>query len=199
MKLREESAEKWTILLASEEQLQSEELARALSPHFEIIGVLTDGRELQPATLRLKPDLVLLDVALQGLNGIEAARQLKKTRPDVLVLLNTMHADSSNIQAVLNTGPSGYILKYPPTSELIEAIEQVLSGRTYVTPRVLTAREREILQWVAEGKSAKEIAFLLHISPKTVAFHKTNIMEKLRAHSTAELTKYAIRHGLAGG
>lgn len=204
-----------TVLLADDHTVVMEGLRKLLEPHFEIVGAVEDGRELVAAATGLKPDIVLLDISMPGLNGFDAALQLKKHLPDAKIIFLTMYADPTYLRGAFRAGAEGYVLKRCASAELVEAIHVVLQGRTYVTPQIakdvpissfeagtlpgeLTGREREVLQLVAEGKSAKEIAAMINISPKTVAFHKTNIMTKLGTHTTAGLTKYAIRHGLSG-
>ncbi len=205
-----------TLLLADDHTVVMEGLKKLLEPHFEIVGSVEDGRELLAAAAVLKPDVALLDISMPLLNGIDAALQLKKRLPSVKLIFLTMHADPTFLSAAFRAGAEGYVLKRCAAAELVEAIHVVLEGRTYVTPKIakdfpisslesgttpgeLTSREREVLQLIAEGKSAKEIATVINISPKTVAFHKTNIMTKLRTRTTAGLTKYAVRHGLSGG
>ncbi len=174
-----------------------------------------DGRALLEAALRLEPDLIVLDIAMPLLNGIDAAAQIKASLPDVKFLFITMHTNPAYLEAALNVGGTGYVLKTSAREELLEAIHTVLSGRIYLTPTLsgehlerfptpsraaaairLSSREREILQLIAEGRAAKEIAFRLSISVKTVAFHRENIKRKLGLRSTAELTKHAIEQRL---
>ena len=203
-----------TILLADDHTLVMEGLKKLLEPRFEIVGAVEDGRELVAAAERIKPDAVLLDISMPGLNDIDAARQIKKDLPNVRLIFLTMHADAVYVSGAFRAGANGYVLKRCAAAELVDAIGQVLRGRTYVTPEVakdvptgnlkakdamagLTTRQREVLQLVAEGKSAKEIAAALKVSPRTAKFHKSNIMEKLGVRTTAELTKFAVRHGIS--
>jgi DNA-binding NarL/FixJ family response regulator len=170
---------------------------------------------LVDAALRLKPDLIILDITMPLLNGIDAAIQIKKSLPEVKLLFVTMHVNPAYLEAALNAGGTGYVLKSAAREELLGAIKSVLNGRIYVTPTLssehlerfadpsraaaalrLSTREREILQLIAEGRAAKEIAFHLAISIKTVAFHRDNLKRKLGLRSTAELTKHAIEQGL---
>jgi DNA-binding NarL/FixJ family response regulator len=190
---------------------------RILEDECDIVGTAEDGRALLEAAMRLKPHVVLLDISMPLLNGIDATRQLKKTLPEVKIIFVTMHADPAYLNEAFKAGGSGYLLKRSAGSELIQAIHSVLGGNYFVTPlltkglvntaigdapmpatrqNVLTPRQREVLQLVAEGKAVKEIAQLLNISPKTVEFHKAQIMEQLDLRTTAELTKYAMAHGL---
>jgi DNA-binding NarL/FixJ family response regulator len=203
------------VLLADDHPLTLEGLRAFLEPHFESVGTVTDGRALVDAALRLKPDLIILDITMPLLNGIDAAVQIKKSLPEVKLLFVTMHVNPAYLEAALNAGGTGYVLKSAAREELLGAIKSVLNGRIYVTPTLssehlerfadpsraaaalrLSTREREILQLIAEGRAAKEIAFHLAISIKTVAFHRDNLKRKLGLRSTAELTKHAIEQGL---
>ncbi|HET6674945.1 MAG TPA: response regulator transcription factor [Nitrospiraceae bacterium] len=205
------------VLLADDHSLVLEGFRRILEDECDIVGTAEDGRALLEAAARLKPHVVLLDISMPLLNGIDATRQLKKALPDLKVIFVTMHADPAYLNEAFKAGASGYLLKRSAGSELIQAIHSVLGGNYFVTPlltkglvntaigdapmpatrqNVLTPRQREVLQLVAEGKAVKEIAQLLNISPKTVEFHKAQIMEQLELRTTAELTKYAMAHGL---
>jgi len=203
------------ILLADDHTLTLEGIRAVLEPHHEIVGMVTDGRALLDAALRLKPDLVVLDITMPLLNGIDAAVQIKKSLPGVKLLFVTMHVNPAYLEAALNAGGTGYVLKSAAREELLDAIQSVLDGRIYVTPSLssehlerfsdpasaaaalrLSTREREVLQLIAEGRAAKEIAHVLSISIKTVAFHRENIKRKLGLGTTAELTKHAIEQGL---
>jgi DNA-binding NarL/FixJ family response regulator len=203
------------VLLADDHPLTLEGLRAFLEPHLESVGTVTDGRALVDAALRLKPDLIVLDITMPLLNGIDAAVQIRKSLPGVKLLFVTMHVNPAYLEAALNAGATGYVLKSAAREELLEAIKSVLNGCIYVTPSLssehlerfkdpsraaaalrLTAREREILQLIAEGRAGKEIAFVLSISIKTVAFHRENIKRKLGLGTTAELTKHAIEQGL---
>jgi DNA-binding NarL/FixJ family response regulator len=203
------------VLLADDHPLTLEGLRVFLDPHIESVGTVTDGRALVEAALRLKPELVILDITMPLLNGIDAAVQIKKNLPAVKLLFITMHLNPAYLEAALGAGGTGFVLKSAAREELLDAIKSVLNGRIYVTPNLadehlerfadpahaaatlrLSTREREILQLVAEGRAAKEIAFHLGISVKTVAFHRDNIKRKLGLRTTAELTKHAIEQGL---
>jgi DNA-binding NarL/FixJ family response regulator len=203
------------VLLADDHPLTLEGLRAFLEPHLESVGTVTDGRALVDAALRLQPDLIILDITMPLLNGIDAAVQIKKSLPGVKLLFVTMHVNPAYLEAALNAGATGYVLKSAAREELLEAINSVLNGRIYVTPSLssehlerftdpsraaatlrLSTREREILQLIAEGRAGKEIAFVLSISIKTVAFHRENIKRKLGLGTTAELTKHAIEQGL---
>ena len=203
------------ILLADDHPLTLEGIRAVLEPHHEIVGIVTDGRALVEVALRLKPDLVVLDITMPLLNGIDAAVQIRKSLPGVKLLFVTMHVNAAYLEAALDAGGTGYVLKSAAREGLLEAVNRVLNGQIYITPGLsgeslerfadpsraaaalrLTAREREILQLIAEGSAGKEIAFGLNISIKTVSFHRENIKRKLGLGTTAELTKHAIEQGL---
>ena len=204
------------VLLADDHTIVAEGLASLLEPEYELVGRVQNGRDLLRAADELDPDVIVTDISMPLLNGIEALRQLKKMRPDVRVVFLTVHADVTYVTEALRAGARGYVLKQSAAEELRSAIRTVHEGGTYVTPLialelgdlldadqasdslavVLTPREREVLQLLAEGRSVKEIAAVLDISPRTVEFHKYNVMEKLGLRTTAELTQYAIKHGI---
>lgn len=203
------------VLLADDHPLTLEGLRAFLEPHLEIAGTVTDGRTLVDAALALKPDLIVLDITMPLLNGIDAAVQIRKSLPGLKFLFVTMHANTTYLEAALTAGATGYVLKSAAREELLQAIDHVMAGDIYVSPSLssehlerfkdpsraaatlrLTTRERELLQLIAEGKAAKEIAHLLNISIKTVAFHRENIKRKLGARTTAELTRHAVEQGL---
>lgn len=186
-----------------------------------ILGEAGDGLEAVKMTARLRPDVAVLDVAMPKLNGIEAARRIRTEHPDTRVVMLSMHQDRRYIFEALKAGAGGYLLKGSPVDELIAAVRAVAAGGTFLSRDVagvalddyvrraqngpasdrldaLSAREREVLQLIAEGKSSPEIARVLHISSHTVDTHRRNIMEKLDTHNLAGLIKFAIRHGLAG-
>ena len=203
------------VLLADDHALVVEGLRRLLERDFDLVGAVTDGRTVIAAAERLRPDVILLDISMPNLNGIDAARQLTRLVPDSKVVFVTMHGDPAYVAEAFRAGASGYLLKRCAARELIEAIRAVLAGRSYVTPLVpgshwavearesrrrsepLTPRQREVLQLIAEGRVAKEIAGTLRVSVRTVEFHKAAIMSRLEIRTTAELTRYAIAHGLA--
>ncbi len=205
------------LLLADDHALVLDGFHKLLEERYDIVGHAEDGRRLLEAAQRLEPDVVIADISMPGLNGIDAVRQLRKVAPRTKVIFVTMHADPAYVSAAFRAGASGYLLKRSAGSELIQAVQSVLQGHSYVTPLVattlvnsaigktqfadadsptLTPRQREVLQLVAEGHTVKEIARILNVSPKTVEFHKTRIMDHLNLHTTADLTKYAISHGL---
>jgi DNA-binding NarL/FixJ family response regulator len=197
------------ILLADDHTLVLEGFQKLLEEHGDLVGTAEDGRSLVDAATRLQPDLVILDISMPRLNGIDAAKKLKKQLPDTKLIFVTMHADPAYVNEAFKAGASGYLLKRSASQELVQAIQSVMSGNYYVIhsflapgqrvkPEVddLTTRQREILQLVAEGFSAKEIAVQLNVSHRTVEFHKAKIMEQLDLHTTADLVKYAMAHGL---
>ena len=205
------------LVLGDDHAIILDGLRRILEPHFDIVGSAPDGRALVAAAQELRPDVVVADISMPLLNGIEAARQIRKAHPRVKIVFLTMHPDVTYATEAFRAGASGYVLKNSAAAELVTAIQEVLKGRTYLTPLVakdviaslleapaqpeklspaLTSRQREILQLVAEGRSAKDIATILNISPRTVEFHKYRIREVLGLRSTAELTQYAIKHGI---
>lgn len=205
------------VLLADDHTLVLEGFQKLLEDHCEVVGVAEDGRALLEIAAQTRPDLILLDISMPRLNGIDAAKKLKKLVPDAKLIFVTMHADAAYINEAFKAGATGYLLKRSAAKELVQAIQSVMSGNFYVTPLItkdvissfltpgqphihaaddLTARQREIVQLVAEGFSAKEIAGQLRISHRTVEFHKAKIMELLDLHTTADLVKYAVTHGL---
>jgi DNA-binding NarL/FixJ family response regulator len=196
------------VILADDHMLVLDGLRKLLDSECEVVGAVQDGRALLAAAEKLRPDVILLDIAMPLLNGVEAARHLRRTVPDAKLVFVTMHADGAYVSGALRAGASGYVLKQSAASELLTAIREVVKGRTYVAPLArkylsqplppsdLTEREREVLQLVAEGRTIKEIGTLLNISAKTATFHKSNIMRKLGIRGTAKLTKYALAHGI---
>lgn len=202
-------------MLADDHPLMLEGIRSFIEPHLQSVDTVTDGRALVEAALRLKPNLIILDITMPLLNGIDAAIQIKKSLPAVKLLFVTMHVSPAYLEAVLNTGANGYVVKSAAREELLDAIRSVLKGQIYVSASLsnehldwfmdptraaatlhLSMREREILQLIAEGRAAKEVADVLSISIKTVAFHRGNIKRKLGLGTTAELTRYAIEQGL---
>ena len=205
------------VLLADDHTLVLEGLRKLLEDTCELVGTAGDGRALVEAAERTRPDVILLDISMPLLNGLEAARIVRVRVPDAKIIFLTMHADPTYAREAFRAGASGYLLKRSAASELAKAISMVLRGRPYVTPLfpaevlqplgadlrrlapesgALTSRQREVLQLVAEGHAAKEIAALLKISKKTVDFHKGRIMDRLGLRTAAELTKYAVAHGV---
>jgi DNA-binding NarL/FixJ family response regulator len=206
------------LLMADDHSIMLAGLRKLVEGTCEVVGAVEDGRALVEAAERLRPDLILLDISMPLLNGMDAARQIKKSVPDAKLIFLTMHASPVFATEALQAGASGYLLKQSAASELPHAIETVLKGQTYLTPTItkpvldsmvrqnqgelkktlmqLTPRQREVLQLLAEGKSPKDIAVLLNVSVKTVDFHKTRLMEQLDLHSTLALCKFAIAEGL---
>ncbi len=202
------------ILLADDHQLLLEAFRRLLEPQFEVVGTVTDGRALLTAAPQLKPDVIVVDISMPRLNGLEAARQLKQKLPDAKLIFLTMNHDINLAAEAFTIGASAFLLKNSAASELRKAIELALRGKTYMTSLLgeeepqelvrrrrrrhgtqdLTARQREILQLLAEGQSMKEVAAVLDLTPRTVAFHKYRLMEQLQLKTTAELVQYAIKH-----
>ena len=204
------------ILIADDHTLMLEGYRLMLEPEFELVGTVEDGQALLIAAKTLKPDIIVLDISMPLLNGIDAAHQLSKLLPSSKLIFVTMHADADYVTAAFRAGASGYLLKRAAASELLTAIREVVKGHQYVSPLVtrnaldcwmastpagkvsseLTARQREILQLVAEGRSRKEIAGILNIAVKTVEFHKATLMRELRLKTTADFTRYAMEHGM---
>lgn len=208
------------LLMADDHSIMLAGLRKLVEGTCEVIGAVEDGRALVEAAEQLRPDLILVDISMPLLNGMDAARQIKKSVPDAKLIFLTMHASPVFATEALQAGASGYLLKQSAASELPQAIETVLNGQVYLTPAItksvldsivkhkstpmqlrksltqLTPRQREVLQLLAEGKSPKDIAQLLNVSVKTVEFHKTRLMEQLDLHSTLALAKYAIAEGL---
>jgi DNA-binding NarL/FixJ family response regulator len=205
------------VLLADDHTFVLEGFKKLLEEHCELVGAVEDGRALIETAIRLKPDIVILDISMPRLNGIEAAKKLRKQLPGMKLIFVTMHADAAYVNEAFRTGASGYLLKRSAAMELLQAVQSVMDGNFYITPIIskeivtallklgpsrlatiddLTTRQREILQLVAEGFSAKAIASQLKISHRTIEFHKAKIMEQLDLHTTADLVKYAIAQGL---
>ena len=193
------------ILLADDHALLLDGFRTLLASKYEVAGTVEDGKALVEAAIRLSPDLIILDITMPLLSGVDAARQIRKRLPKVKLLFVTMHTSPTYVRAAMEAGADGYAVKSSARSEILAAVETVLAGSRYLTPSVcgspnaslpLSARERQILQLTAEGKSRKEVAFALGISEKTVAFHKNNLKQKLGLQTTAHLTRYALDQGL---
>ncbi|MBV8551159.1 MAG: response regulator transcription factor [Acidobacteriaceae bacterium] len=202
------------ILIAEDHQLVLEGIKRIVEPECVVAGTATTGQEVLSLASELKPDVILLDIALPLLNGIEVARKLKVSCPNTKIIFVTMQLNRDYIREAFEAGGSGYVLKQAAASDLLAAIREVQRGRFYLSPMLsevnggtasteetparlfgsLTPRQRQVLQLVAEGKPAKEIAGLLTISVKTVEFHKKHLMQQLNVRSTAELIRYAVEH-----
>ena len=205
------------LLLADDHTLVVEGIRRLLENEFDLVGTVEDGHALLRAARELLPDVILLDISMPLLNGIEACRELVKSMPLVRIIFLTMHADVVYVEEAFRAGGAGYLLKRSAASELTGAIEAVMHGDRYVTPLIdwkesagirrktdttaferLSPRQRQVLQLVAEGRANKEIAGLLNVSEKTIDFHKSSIKRELALNSTAELTQFAIKHRIIG-
>ncbi len=190
------------ILLADDHALMLDGFSKLLEPKYAVVGTAENGKALVEAAIRLEPELIILDITMPLLNGIDAAREIRKHLPHVKLLFVTMHTSPTYLQAALDAGANGYAVKSSGRSEILAAVESVLGGARYIAPEIggrglgLSPRERQILQLTAEGKSRKEVAFTLGISEKTVAFHKNNLKRKLGLRSTAQLTRFALDEGL---
>ena len=200
------------VLLADDHALLLGAFEKLLTPECEIVGQVSDGRALITAAQQLKPDVIVVDIGMPHLNGLEAGRKIKQLLPDVKLVFLTMNEDADVAAEAFRAGASAYLLKRSAASELATAISEAMQGRSYVTPLAteglvgsllhgsqgqsshdLTPRQREVLQLLAEGNSMKQVAAVLNLKPRTVAFHKYRMMEQLNVKSTAELIRYAIR------
>ena len=201
------------VLLADDHELIVGAFEKLLSPEFDVVGHATDGRALVALAETLQPDVIVLDIGMPVLNGLEAARQIKQRLPKVKLVFVTATEDVELAAAAFRASASAYLLKRSAASELLLAIREVMQGRSYVTPLLtgdlmgslirpdqhrtfteLTPRQREVLQLLAEGRSMKEAASVLNVTPRTIAFHKYQMMDQLKVKSTAELIQYAVRH-----
>jgi DNA-binding NarL/FixJ family response regulator len=205
------------VLLADDHRMVTEGLKGLLADEFELVGVVVDGRAMVAETKKLRPDVVVADISMPHLNGIDALAVLKKDNPEIKVVFLTMHQNAAYARRALEAGASGYVLKHSASAELVLAIRAALKGETFITPALtaevledaqhrprdtsealgsLTLRQREILQLLAEGHSAKQISRMLAISARTVEFHKYQMMDAHGLHSSAELVHFAIKHGI---
>lgn len=202
-----------TVLIADDHAIVVDGLASLLKEHFDVVGAVGDGQRLLEEAARLRPDIVVTDVSMPGLSGMDALRRLKAERADVKVVLLTMHASGELASQAMRAGASGFVVKQAAGEELVTAIHEALRGHVYLTPAVtrdaiaalegpdrpearLTPRQREVLKLVVEGRRMKEIAGILGLSARTVETHKYEMMETLGVQSTAELVRYAIEHRL---
>ena len=205
---------RYRVLLGDDHALLAAGLRKILEAEFEVVAAVTDGKKLVNEALRLRPDVVLADISMPLLNGIEAARRIRKALPEVKIAFLTMHADFTYLRDAFRLGASGYILKRTAGKELLKAVHEVAQGRIYVAPDLtqaienprlrraieqgtvaeLTARQGEILFLVATGRSNKEIGATLKITARTVRFHRSGIEQKLGISGTAALTRYAMSH-----
>jgi DNA-binding NarL/FixJ family response regulator len=201
------------VLLADDHTIVAEGLKSLLADHYDLVGTVADGSQLIEAVKALRPDVVVTDFSMPVMSGLEALRRMKADQLDAKVIFLTMHSDARVASEALRAGASGFLLKQAAGEELITAIEDVLQGRTYLTPRLtkdvlanlstggseevaLTPRQREVLRLLADGKRMKEIAAILGLSTRTVETHKYEMMQALGLGSTAELVKYALKHDL---
>lgn len=205
------------VLLADDHRMVAEGVKSLLEEEFELVAVVEDGRQLVASVRRLRPDVIVADITMPHLNGIDALVQLKGDNPDVRVVFLTMHKDAAYARRALEAGAFGYVLKHSAQAELFLAVHAALDRKTFITPMLagevfhdmkisparpvdpvaaLTPRQREILQLFAEGFSTKQIAFNLAISPRTVEYHKYQLMESLKLQGSAELIHFAIKNGI---
>jgi len=203
------------VLLADDHSLLLTAFEKLLSGECDVVGQVTDGRALIAAAEDLNPDVIVLDISMPLLNGLEAARQIRHRFPDIKLIFLTMNEEADVAAEAFRVGASGYLLKRSAGSELSTAIREVMQGRSYITPLVahglvdallrvnhqqpepqLTSRQREVLQLLAEGRSMKDVAGVLNVAPRTVAAHKYQLMQQLNLKTTAELIQYAMKHGI---
>jgi DNA-binding NarL/FixJ family response regulator len=200
------------VILADDHILMLDALRNLLEPEFEVVGTFADGRALVEAAPQLKPDVIVLDIGMPLMNGLSAGQRLKRLMPAAKLIYLTMNQDQDMAAEAFRLGANGYLLKHSAASELVDAIRQVVRGGSYVTPLMtedvvgsltnhfkklkstnyLTLRQKEVLQLLAEGRSMKEAAFILNVSPRTVAFHKYTMMDHLHIKTSAELVQYAM-------
>lgn len=197
--------------MADDHTLVLEGLSKLLQNDVELVGTASSGAEAVEKAVALQPDVVLLDISMPGLNGIDATKQLKERAPNVKVVAVTMHNSPAYLRESIKAGMSGFVLKQSAASELAAAVQTVMKNERYVTPllsqpngegtvtddQALTSRQRQVLRLIAQGCIAKEIAARLSISVRTAEFHRVSIMQKLGLHTTAQLTRYALQHGIA--
>jgi DNA-binding NarL/FixJ family response regulator len=204
------------LMLADDHTILVEAFRKLLEPHYDVVGTVSDGRALLEIAPQLNPDVVIVDIGMPLMNGLEAGLRLKQQMPSVKLIFLTMNEDPDLAVEAMRSGASGYLLKSSAAEELLRAIQMALRGKPYITPliargmqksfiknpgakgqaKVLTPRQREVVQLLAEGKSMKEVASLLKVTPRTVAFHKYHIMEELNLATTAELIQFAIKTGI---
>lgn len=204
------------ILLADDHTLFCNLLRELLEPEYEVVGSVSNGRDLLAVANRLRPDVLIVDIAMPALNGLDAGRRLKRENPQMKLIYLTMNNNVEYAREALKAGASGFVLKNAQSSQLLQAIHGALRGTSYVAPEIrqamneifirdpkavdrpqhLTDRQREVLQMLAEGRTLREISSLLKISYRTVRFHKVRIMEELGTSKNADLVKYAMKHGM---
>ena len=204
------------VAIAEDHRLVMDGICKLIEDDCDIVATAVDGKAAVNIALESSPEVMLMDIALPQLNGLDAARQIKRARPEIKIIFVTVQTNRDYVKEAFEAGASGYVLKQGASSELVNAIQEVSSGRFYLSPIIaerfigqvpspesnplklftsLTPRQREVLQLVAEGKSAKEIAAALKISVKTVEFHKKHLMDELNLRSSAELIRYAVEKG----
>ena len=204
------------IFLADDHSLLLDAFSNLLEPKYDIVGTATDGRKMLSMVSKLKPDVVVMDIAMPNLNGFDAGQKLKIIQPEIKLIFLTVNEDPDMVTEAFRIGASGYLLKSSAAAELFQAIDEVLNSKNYITPKMtqgmissfikhpgghkihgdLTVRQREVLQLLAEGHTMKKVAAKLFITPRTVAFHKYQIMEHLDIKTNSELIQYAVSHGL---
>jgi DNA-binding NarL/FixJ family response regulator len=205
--IQPETSLKPRILLADDHFLIAETLSMLLASHFEVVGVITDAKLVAEEVARLRPEVVLLDVTMPGLSGLDAARTILEQAPSTRIVFLAMHANQAILKEALEVGASAFIVKNCAADDLVFAVKTVLNGGTYVSPEVqeqldstsseeLSERQIDVLRLIAQGCSAKQIAFKLGISSRTAEFHKEAIMEKLDLRTIAQVRRYAIEHGI---
>ena len=208
--------DKISVLVADDHRIVAEGLRRLLEPTYELVAIAENGREMVAAAIKLKPDVIVVDISMPLLNGIDAVSEIRNAGVQAKIIYLTMHVEANYARRALATGASAYILKHSASSELLFAIQEALAGRHFISPTIaeiinntrtpedvsldaldgLTIRQREVLQLLAEGKSAKEVSTVLEISRRTVEYHKYRIMKILGLHKSAELIQFAVQHGL---
>jgi DNA-binding NarL/FixJ family response regulator len=210
--------QKPTVLIADDHTMIVDAFRKLLEPYYDIVATVADGRALLEKAPELKPDVIIVDIGMPCLNGLAAGQRLRQTLPRSRIIFVTMNEDGDLASEALRSGASGYLLKSSAGSELLKALHETLRGRKYVTPLIkqameeafirspdpkavvkkLTPRQIEVLQLLAEGRLMKEVAAILGLTPRTVAFHKYRIMETLDIHSNAELIRFAVKHHVLG-
>jgi len=207
------------IILADDHPIVAEGLRSLLAARYDVVGVVADGRALLEAASLLEPDVVVADISMPLINGIEATLRLRQEQPHIKVVILTMHREEAYVRRAMEAGAAGYVLKVAAADELLTAVDAALAGKTFVTPGLadhlnghlrrdadrvqdpagsLTPRQREVLQLVAQGKTAKEIGAILGLSARTVESHKYELMQALGVERSAELVQFAVKHGLIG-
>lgn len=204
------------VILADDHILLSDAIKNLLGAEFDVVGTFADGRALVEGAPALVPDVIVLDIGMPEMNGLNAGQRLKQILPKVKLVYLTMNLDADLAAEAFRLGASAYVVKNSAATELLLAIRQVLRGRSYISPLItkdmeelfihhaerkknpnhLTLRQKEVLQLLVEGRSMKEAAYILNVTPRTVAFHKYNMMEHLRLRSNAELIQFAVRNSL---